>query len=94
MIGVMTFSSFCMNRLRAAGEPPNVHLAGSRSLAAAMRVHATGDTYANFMPDEHGREVTEAYPPATLERLRAIKAAFDPHNRFRMNHNIRPATKD
>jgi FAD/FMN-containing dehydrogenase len=31
------------------------------------------------------------YPPATLERLRAVKAVWDPGNLFRRNHNIRPA---
>jgi FAD/FMN-containing dehydrogenase len=31
------------------------------------------------------------YPPATLERLRAVKAEWDPENLFRRNHNIRPA---
>ena len=75
----------------AAADPRDVHLAWSRSLAAAMRVHATGETYVNFMPGERDRAVTEAYPPATLARLRVIKAAVDPRNRFRMNHNIRPA---
>ena len=31
------------------------------------------------------------YPPATLERLRRIKAELDPGNVFRQNHNITPA---
>ena len=35
--------------------------------------------------------VERMYPPATLERLRAVKAEWDPENRFRRNHNIRPA---
>ena len=77
----------------APGEAPGDHLAWSRSLRAAMRVHSTGETYVNFMPDESDRRVTEAYTPATLGRLRAIKAVYDPRNRFRMNHNIRPTTK-
>jgi len=77
----------------AAGDSPADHLAWSRGLAAAMQVHGTGGAYANFMPEERGRRVTEAYPAATFARLREIKAAFDPHNRFRVNHNIPPARK-
>ena len=32
-----------------------------------------------------------AFPPATLARLRAIKAQVDPDNVFRDNANVRPA---
>lgn len=35
--------------------------------------------------------VETMYPPATLERLRRVKAAYDPGNLFRRTHNIRPA---
>ena len=73
-----------------AGEAPGRHLAWSRSLHAAMQRHATGEHYVNFMPVDTDRRITDAYPPATLRRLRAIKAAWDPGNRFRMNHNIQP----
>lgn len=34
---------------------------------------------------------TDAYPSASWERLRAIKAVHDPDNLFRHNHNIPPA---
>jgi FAD/FMN-containing dehydrogenase len=30
------------------------------------------------------------YPPATLQRLRALKTLWDPNNLFRRNHNILP----
>jgi FAD/FMN-containing dehydrogenase len=35
--------------------------------------------------------VATMYPPATLERLRSIKAVYDPANLFHRNHNILPA---
>jgi len=51
----------------------------------------TSGTYGNFAA-EFGEAVTASmYPPATLERLRRIKAELDPGNVFRQNHNITPA---
>jgi FAD/FMN-containing dehydrogenase len=39
-----------------------------------------------------GPEITRAsYGDAKLERLRALKRAWDPDNVFRLNHNIKPA---
>ncbi|MBM7832347.1 FAD/FMN-containing dehydrogenase [Agromyces cerinus] len=50
----------------------------------------TSGVYGNFSA-EYGDEITAAmYPPATLERLRRIKAQVDPGNVFRRNHNIAP----
>jgi FAD/FMN-containing dehydrogenase len=34
--------------------------------------------------------VDRMYPPATLQRLRALKTLWDPNNLFRRNHNILP----
>jgi FAD/FMN-containing dehydrogenase len=31
-----------------------------------------------------------AYDPESYERLTAIKTTYDPHNLFRINHNIPP----
>ena len=46
--------------------------------------------YINELSEE-GPEVTRAsYGDAKLERLRAIKRAWDPTNVFRLNHNIAP----
>ena len=51
----------------------------------------TSGTYGNFSV-ERGDDVIQAmYPPATLERLRRVKAELDPGNLFRQNHNIEPA---
>lgn len=48
--------------------------------------------YINELSDA-GPEVTRAsYGDAKLERLRALKRAWDPANVFRLNHNIEPAS--
>ena len=39
-----------------------------------------------------GPEITRTiYGDVKLERLRALKRAWDPDNVFRLNHNIEPA---
>ncbi len=50
-------------------------------------------TYINFLSDAGENSVSIAYPPATYQRLAEVKAAYDPDNLFRNNHNIRPAPK-
>jgi FAD/FMN-containing dehydrogenase len=47
--------------------------------------------YVNFMADEGANAAVQAYPAATLRRLQAVKARYDPDNLFRGNQNIRPA---
>ncbi|RPH34881.1 MAG: FAD-binding oxidoreductase [Chloroflexi bacterium] len=47
--------------------------------------------YVNFLVDEGEDRVRAAYPGATWDRLRAIKAKYDPTNVFRLNQNIPPA---
>lgn len=44
-----------------------------------------------FLGDEGDERVRATYPGATWDRLRAVKAAYDPENLFRLNHNIPPA---
>jgi FAD/FMN-containing dehydrogenase len=63
----------------------------SRALFDAMKSHGTGKVYVNFVADEGDERVQAAYSRRTFVRLRAIKKAYDPLNRFRMNQNIRPA---
>lgn len=46
--------------------------------------------YINFVGNEGKARLHDAYPRATLERLAAIKARYDPTNLFRRNHNIAP----
>lgn len=47
--------------------------------------------YVNFVADEGPDRVRAAYPDATWDRLRAIKAEYDPENVFARNQNIPPA---
>lgn len=47
--------------------------------------------YVNFLGSGGPVSAQDAYPPATWERLRRVKAAYDPDNLFRRNHNIPPA---
>jgi FAD/FMN-containing dehydrogenase len=59
--------------------------------AAALQQGDQG-AYVGFLGDEGEVRVHQAYPPATWERLAAVKARYDPGNLFRGNHNIPPAT--
>jgi FAD/FMN-containing dehydrogenase len=61
-------------------------LAGWRDVAA----HGTG-TYVNFQGSATAADLAAAYPPATYARLAAVKRAYDPANRFALNHNVEPA---
>jgi FAD/FMN-containing dehydrogenase len=58
--------------------------------AAALRQGDAG-AYVNFLGDEGGSRVREAYPGSTWNRLVAIKRRYDPANLFRLNQNIPPA---
>jgi FAD/FMN-containing dehydrogenase len=46
-------------------------------------------TYVNFMDGDEAGRSDSAYG-STFERLRAVKAAYDPHNVFHLNQNIEP----
>lgn len=50
----------------------------------------TDGAYANFLAVDDDRRLGEAYDSATLARLRAVKAAWDPKNVFRLNLSIPP----
>jgi FAD/FMN-containing dehydrogenase len=61
--------------------------------AAALRQDDAG-AYVGFLGEEGAARVRAAYPGSTWERLRAIKARYDPTNLFRLNQNIPPVSGD
>lgn len=69
-------------------EQQATHEAWADGLWSRIRGEASG-AYVNFLQDEPER-IHEAYPPATLQRLREVKTAYDPQNVFRFNQNITP----
>ncbi|MFC7492622.1 MULTISPECIES: FAD-binding oxidoreductase [unclassified Nocardioides] len=66
-----------------------------QALTGWRRVAALGSgTYINFQGSAGAEDVAAAYPPATYDRLAAVKRSYDPGNVFARNHNIAPATAD
>jgi FAD/FMN-containing dehydrogenase len=60
-----------------------------RDFAAALD-QGNASAYVNFLGDEGIERVQAAYPGLTWDRLREIKARYDPENLFRHNQNIPP----
>jgi FAD/FMN-containing dehydrogenase len=65
-------------------------MATARRCAGALAPFASG-AYVNALSDEGAAGVQRAYPGDKLARLVALKDAYDPHNVFHLNHNIRPS---
>ncbi|MGF6888658.1 FAD/FMN-containing dehydrogenase/SAM-dependent methyltransferase [Nocardia sp. GAS34] len=63
-------------------------------ITRAVQGSSAGGPYIGILDDAASPErVRSAYPPATYEKLRRIKADYDPDNTFRCNHNIPPAVR-
>lgn len=76
-------------------QPDEPGIAWTRALSDALQPFTTGATYVNALQDEAngasaGARIRAAYPPATYERLVALKRTYDPTNLFRLNQNIVP----
>ena len=65
------------------------HEAWVEDFAAALQ-QADQGAYVNFLSNEGEARVRAAYPGGAWDRLRAIKARYDPDNLFRLNQNIPP----
>ncbi len=73
-------------------EEAEEHEAWVRGFAEALRQGDAG-AYVNFLGDEGKGRIRDAYPGPAWDRLRAIKARYDPTNLFRLNQNIPPANE-
>jgi len=72
--------------------PPGAPSSAARVDAAWSPLAARSiGSYGNFTELSGAATTAAMYPPATLARLRAAKAEYDPGNRFRDNHNITPS---
>ncbi|MEM9616882.1 MAG: FAD-binding oxidoreductase [Pseudomonadota bacterium] len=67
------------------------HLKWTYDFHSKMQQHDTGNVYSNFIgKDEPANRVADAFEKPAHQRLRRIKASYDPENFFRQNHNIKP----
>jgi FAD/FMN-containing dehydrogenase len=64
-------------------------MAWARDLYGKLRPFDEGGVYVNMLAEDEGDRLSQAYK-ANLGRLAALKKKWDPHNLFRMNHNIPP----
>lgn len=64
-------------------------IAWAREFFGAAAPYAAGSVYVNFLTQDEGGRIHEAYGP-NYARLVDVKRRYDPDNLFRFNHNIRP----
>ena len=63
----------------------------ARETAAALEPWSSSGAYVNYMQaDEPLDRVRAAFGDRTFERLRALKARYDPDNVLRRNQNVPP----
>ena len=68
------------------------HRDWARATAAALEPWAHGGGYVNYMQgDEPIERVRAAFGAESFDRLRALKARYDPNNVLRRNQNVPPA---
>jgi len=84
--------SLLLGMLALPGQEEQVDKA-QQSLIDGLRPWSTGGMFPNLLGSGYTQphQVRAAYSAADYERLTAIKATYDPHNLFRINHNIPPS---
>jgi len=65
------------------------NIAWTRDFHGAMQPWSAGLVYVNALADDDGARVRQAFGE-NFDRLAAVKARYDPANRFRRNQNIAP----
>jgi FAD/FMN-containing dehydrogenase len=86
-------SKIMVNVAAVYERPDEIAVHGPWVEAFAAALHQGDDgAYVNFLGDEGEERIRAAYPGSTWDRLRQIKARYDPTNLFRLNQNIPPAT--
>jgi FAD/FMN-containing dehydrogenase len=65
------------------------HVDWTREFFNAMQAWSAGSVYVNALDQDDVGRVPEAYG-ANYARLSAVKAIYDPENRFRRNNNVQP----
>jgi FAD/FMN-containing dehydrogenase len=65
------------------------HSGWVRDYWSALHPHSAGGGYVNWLGDEGGERVATTFRD-NYERLRAVKAKYDPGNLFHINQNIKP----
>jgi FAD/FMN-containing dehydrogenase len=63
----------------------------ARAYWDAVHPHSAPGAYVNFMMEEGSGRIEATYGE-NYSRLRQVKTRYDPHNLFRVNQNIEPAT--
>jgi len=82
----------CVVQAMSAPDSParDANRAWVRNAWEALKPYSTGGNYVNFQTDDEPTERTAESYRGNLDRLRSVKARYDPDNLFRVNRNIRP----
>jgi FAD/FMN-containing dehydrogenase len=67
------------------------NIAWARESYDVMRPCFTPGRYVNYLGDDDGEDAVEAAYGPNYQRLRTLKAKYDPANLFHLNQNIRPS---
>ena len=86
-------AAYCVNIAAAWDDPEETprHTSWARQTHQALEPFARNDAYVNFMTEHDAATTSRAYRLETLERLRGLKARYDPQNVFHLNANIKPS---